>query len=579
MQRRSVLKTMTGAALIPVVAGCTDSGSGSSSPSSSSSSSKTYSLDFNSSSYTTLTKTVNTGSGSKKVTYRFYKNNVYVQHPVNYKYQSLNVSVPVAIDGKAVDATRAPIMFAINVGGYTSSSTWGATAQGGGMSAGSFGGGFGSGKSSSGSTPAGGSGSGAPSGSAPPGGGAGGAAAGASSAGLGSSMGSYWSSYDNGETALAHGYVVVEPGCRGRDQKWSGSNGTYYGKAPAAIVDLKAALRYLRHNKDRIPGNKDWIITSGGSAGGALSALVGASGNSTLYDAELKALGAADADDNVFLSACYSPITDLEHSDGQYEWMWGTLTYQSMGGPGSSSSSPTSSASSGSSTVDQTISGVLKKQFTSYLQQLALPGINGFGTLTTDNYSSYMMKEYLIPAATTALTKTLTASERTSYLKKNTWITWSGGKATFTWEDFLKHVGTRMKTAPAFDTFDLSAAENIEYGNATTNARHFTLYSLRHASGNSSARLDSDLPAKLNQMNPMYHLENKNPSRARHWWLRTGTLDTNTSHTVVCNLAAITTRLGDEVNSALYWDGGHAVNYDAPALFTWITKLTGYSVA
>ena len=91
------------------------------------------------------------------------------------------------------------------------------------------------------------------------------------------------------------------------------------------IVDLKAAIRYLRYNAGSIPGNTDWIVTSGGSACGALSALVAASGNSSLYDADLNALGAADTDDNVFLSASYSPITDLDHADMQYEWMWGTL--------------------------------------------------------------------------------------------------------------------------------------------------------------------------------------------------------------------------------------------------------------
>ena len=556
MHRRSVLKTMAGAALIPVVAGC-----GSSSTSSSSSSSTTYSLDFDTSSPKTLTKTVSIGGKSVTVKYKFYANNVYVQHPVDYKYQSLNVSVPIEIDGKSIDATSAPIMFAINVGGYTSSSTYGATAQGGGVSAGNAGGGFGGGSSSGGApsgggAPPGGSSSGAPSGAGgAAGGSAGGAAAGASSVGLGSSMGNSWTSYDNGEVALATGYVVVEPGCRGRDQK--NSSGEYYGKAPAAIVDLKAALRYVRYNKN-LPGNKDWIISSGGSAGGALSSLVGASGNSSLYDADLTALGAASADDNVFLSACYSPITDLNHADGQYEWMWSTLSLQS-------------------GSLDKTVSAALKEQFATYQSSLALSGVNGYGTLSSDNYSAYMMKEYLVPAATDALAKVLTSSERTSYLAKNTWITYSGGEASFSWDNFLEHVGTRMKSAPAFDTFDLSAAENIEFGDDKTNARHFTLYSLRHATGSSSSELDSDLPAKLNQMNPMYHLQNKNASRAKHWWLRTGTLDTNTSHTVVCNLAAITTQLGDSVNSALYWDGGHAVNFDAPDLFAWIKELTGYS--
>ena len=568
MQRRSVLKAMAGATLIPVVAGCSSSGSGSSS---SSSSSKSYSLDFDSSSPTTLTKTVSTGNGSVTVKYKFYSNNVYVQHPVNYEYQSLNVSVPIEINGKTIDATDAPIMFAINVGGYTSSSVWGATAQGGGVSAGNAGGGF---SSSSSSSSASTSSSGAPSGSGAPTGSSSSSssssssnstAEGASSVGLGSSMGSDWTSYDNGEVALANGYVVVEPGCRGRDLKWSSSEGgEYYGKAPAAIVDLKAAIRYVRHNTG-IPGNKDRIISTGGSAGGALSALVGASGNSSLYDSYLTALGAATEDDSVWLSAAYSPITDLDHADGQYEWMWGSLSLQSSG--------------SSSTSVDKTVSATLKTQFTTYQQSLALSGINSFGSLTADNYSSYMMKEYLIPSATTALTGTLTSAERTAYLEKNTWITWSDNEASFSWDNFLKHVGYRIKGDPAFDGFDVQNAENIEFGDATTNARHFTLYSLRHQTGNSSAELPSDLPTKINMMNPMYHLVNKNASRAKHWWLRTGTLDTNTAHTVVCNLAAITTGLGDAVNSSLYWDGGHAVNYDAPDLFAWVKKLTGYSAA
>jgi hypothetical protein len=327
------------------------------------------------------------------------------------------------------------------------------------------------------------------------------------------------------------------------------------------IIDLKAAIRYLRYNQGRIPGNTDWIITSGGSAGGALSTLLAASGNSSLYDADLAALGAADTGDHVFLSASYSPITDLDHADMQYEWMWGMLPY------------------AGGKLVDQRYSRQLKDAFAGYQDTLALPGINGYGMLTADNYASYMLAEYLEPAASKALGQTLTAAERATYLEKNTWLTWSGGQATFSWDKFLEHVGSRSKGVPAFDAFDLSATENSVYGDATRNARHFTLYSLRHATGNPDAQLASDLPQTIAMMNPLYHLRMKNPSRARYWWIRTGTLDTNTAHTVVGNLAAITAGLGDGVNSALYWDGGHAVNFDSPDLMAWIAKLTGYTAA
>lgn len=105
------------------------------------------------------------------------------------------------------------------------------------------------------------------------------------------------------------------------------------------------------------------------------------------------------------------------------------------------------------------------------------------------------MERYLRPAATKYL-KALSYSDLADYLAKNTFLTWSGGKAAFSWDDFLAHVGAREKDTPAFDAFDLSTGENNLFGNGTTEARHFTLYSLRHE-GSSSARLNGDIPKKL----------------------------------------------------------------------------------
>lgn len=40
-------------------------------------------------------------------------------------------------------------------------------------------------------------------------------------------------------------------------------------------------------------------------------------------------------------------------------------------------------------------------------------------------------------------------------------------------------------------------------------------------------------------MNPMYHLVDKpNSGRSKHWWIRLGTKDSDTSLTVSANLAA-----------------------------------------
>ena len=136
--------------------------------------------------------------------------------------------------------------------------------------------------------------------------------------------------------ALAHGYVVACIGVRGRTsghrntEFFEGSKaaasetetGRSVGKAPAFVVDLKASIRWLRHNKAQLPGDTEHIITNGTSAGGALSALAGASGNSSEYTAELAAIGALAERDDVFAANCFCPIHNLENADTAYEWMF-----------------------------------------------------------------------------------------------------------------------------------------------------------------------------------------------------------------------------------------------------------------
>ena len=62
--------------------------------------------------------------------------------------------------------------------------------------------------------------------------------------------------------ALMRGLVVASPAIRGRTDK--DAAGTYVGKAPALIVDYKAAVQYLRYNAARLPaGNTDRIIANG----------------------------------------------------------------------------------------------------------------------------------------------------------------------------------------------------------------------------------------------------------------------------------------------------------------------------
>lgn len=109
------------------------------------------------------------------------------------------------------------------------------------------------------------------------------------------------------------GFVYVHAGCRGRDQG-----------APTGVTDLKAAIRYIRYNNGVIAGNMDRIFSFGMSGGGAQSALLGATGDSEMYDSYLEAIGAVQGvSDAVAGSMAWCPITSLESADAAYEWFMG----------------------------------------------------------------------------------------------------------------------------------------------------------------------------------------------------------------------------------------------------------------
>ncbi len=130
---------------------------------------------------------------------------------------------------------------------------------------------------------------------------------------------------------LDAGFIYVYAGCRGRNNGYNEDGSlAYSGGAPWGVVDLKAAVRYLRLNESLIPGSAERIFAFGHSGGGAQSAVLGASGDSTLYFDYLASIGAAmyDADGNYISDAicgamCWCPITSLDYADEAYEWNMG----------------------------------------------------------------------------------------------------------------------------------------------------------------------------------------------------------------------------------------------------------------
>lgn len=448
-------------------------------------------------------------AGDRPVRYRAYEGVVYVAKPVNPANQSLNIYVPVEYyEGKSVggfDAEMAPVLLQNRVGGYMPALP------------GTTGGGRGG--------PGGpGSGRGGPGG---PGG------------------GGFLAE------ALARSMVVASPGARGSTSR--GGRGENTGKAPAALVDLKAAVRYLRHNDRLIPGSAERIVANGTSAGGALSALLGAMGNSPDYETDLKAAGAADERDDIFAASCYCPITNLDHADAAYDWQFNGLNEFNAWG------------SRGVMTADQVkLSDVLKAQFPTYVNGLGLTSPGGTAlTLDGDGNGSFkeQVKSYVIASAQ----KALAGGKDLSGLG---WITVEGRKVTDL--DFGKFVAhsTRMKSAPAFDGLNLQTPENLLFGDSAADRKHFT--ALGRANFGRGPIADASV---VKRMNPMGYVGVKGTATAPFWRIRHGAADRDTSLAIPVILATRLQNSGRTVDFALPWGQGHGGHYDPAEFFDWVVQI------
>jgi len=137
--------------------------------------------------------------------------------------------------------------------------------------------------------------------------------------------------YDEISNFLKAGFIYVHAGMRGKANGYDASgNLTYSGGAPWGVTDFKAAVKFIRYNKEVLPGNTDSVFAFGMSGGGAQTSVIGASGDSELYFPYLESIGAAMYDANgryisdaVTGAMAWCPITSLDYADGAYEWNMG----------------------------------------------------------------------------------------------------------------------------------------------------------------------------------------------------------------------------------------------------------------
>ena len=337
--------------------------------------------------------------------------------------------------------------------------------------------------------------------------------------------------------ALSRGYVVVAPAIRGRTLA--------NGKAPALIVDYKAAVRWVRHNKDKFPaGDTEKIISDGLSAGGALSSLLGATGNAKEYEPYLKEVGACDERDDIFASVVYCPITDLDHADMPYEWIFNGVNTYHMG--------PAREMDANM----QAASDALKAAFPAYLNGLKLEGY------TLDDEGNGTFRKYIEDLYIAAAQKALDSGENVRGLG---WLNVEGDKVTDA--DLSKYAvwATRMKAAPAFDSLNMKSYENNEFDD-----KHFTEYSFKHSTAEKPALAEAE---KIYVMNPLNFIGREGVTTAKHWRIRHGVKDRDTSLAVPAILALKLKQAGYEADIAAVWNVPHDGNYDLPELFGWLDSI------
>lgn len=379
--------------------------------------------------------------------------------------------------------------------------------------------------------------------------------------------------------ALSRGYVVASPATRGRTNK--ASDGNFIGKAPAVIVDLQAATAYLHANDATMPGNAKRIITNGTSAGGAVSLLQGATGNTSDYQPYLQALGAATASTDVYASSAYAPITNLDAADMAYEWSYngitsfnkvtmgqGELPQANVGGAPAQMQRSVQRVNL--TNDDVAYSDLLKSHFPDYVNNLQLRDRTGV-ILKLDKKGNGTFKQYvksfIIDAANKAKSNGADLS-RYSFLllDKNT-----GLVKDIDWDAYNSFT-SRSKVPGAFDSRSNDSGENSLFGTSTSDTNHFTITAALHdTTPNNDVYVEN---AKIvTMMNPMNYLGSPSATNAKYYRIRYGTADSNTSVAIPLIVGTRAQNLGYSVDMATPFGVDHAGDYDLQDLFNWMDSI------
>lgn len=376
---------------------------------------------------------------------------------------------------------------------------------------------------------------------------------------------------------LTSGYVLVSIGTRG-------TSSTVDGTAPAAVVDLKAGVRYLKANDDLLPGDMNKIVATGTSAGGAVTAALGASGNSPLYDSYLEEIGAVmDSTDDIYCAMPFCPITNLEYADAAFEWLHATETASGGGfgggmmgggaggmgggaggmggGPGGMGGGP---GGMGGGSSEKTEFTEFEKALHTALVETYKENLVSFG-LNPDEFESSLLA--LINSSIAYYVENY-VDDVNAFAAENSVLTYENGVVTApSVAAFVEEYMGRSKSVPAFDSIDASSTEAGLFG-----GKHFSVQTANVLKGLGGefeeaaaaaedyyADITDELLNEVALMSPMTFLTGGNESTvAPYWRFRNGMTDGDVGSVAAFTIAEVLRQKElAEVDFNLIWNVGH----------------------
>ena len=403
---------------------------------------------------------------------------------------------------------------------------------------------------------------------------------------------------------IEQGMIHVTAGARSRDAQ--DDDGVPSGKAPTQVVDLKSGVIALRANRDIIPGDTDRIISVGGSGGGQMSSILGATGNMPEYYEYMYEAGtlgvtknadgtyASAYPDNIYAAQCYCPIADIEDADIAYAWWWVDLV--DLGGTYNGSITD----------FERRLQELEADAFVEYLNGLNLTDTEG-NPLTLTGLRSGTYYDAILANISDALNAMVEAGEidpAAEYTDYNDWLVQEndGWKITDL-AGFMVGTGlvnNRNKAIPGFDTMDKSA-ENNAFGTKDQSAVHYSRSVAQILSDNydelsaldgfNQEYVDSYIEEALtgdsadairvqtNLMNAteiMLGYDGLNAvDPAPFWRVRSGTADQHTSFSIGFNICLAAQMAGQNANYHLVWNMGHGSNEGSTTgtFIDWISEI------